>query len=319
VEDLRVAFRGQETRVLALAGVSLTVGRQEVVCVVGESGCGKTLTALSILGILPVPPAVVEDGRIWFEGKNLLDLAEEELQKIRGREISMIFQEPMSSLNPVFTVGHQIEEAIRIHEAVPQEEADRRVVHLLSDVGIPGPAQRMHDYPHQMSGGQRQRVMIAMALACNPKLLIADEPTTALDVTIQAQILRLFRELMDQRGMSLLYITHDMAVVAQLAHRVCVMYAGLMVEEAGARELFREPRHPYTRGLMASLPGRAKRGERLHTIAGSVPDPAHRPPGCPFHPRCPLVKDRCRETFPEMCDFGQGQQARCPVVHGDWQ
>jgi peptide/nickel transport system ATP-binding protein/oligopeptide transport system ATP-binding protein len=192
-------------------------------------------------------------------------------------------------------------------------------VELLSDVGIPDPEQRQHDYPHQFSGGQRQRVMIAMALACNPRLLIADEPTTALDVTIQAQILRLFRELQERRGMSLLYITHDLAVVAQLTHRVCVMYAGVVVEEAGVEEAFRSPRHPYTQGLMASLPARARRGERLHNIAGNVPDPARRPSGCPFHPRCPLVIPRCRMEFPEMYDFEPGQRARCPVVHGSWR
>jgi oligopeptide/dipeptide ABC transporter ATP-binding protein len=318
VQDLRVLFRGQETEVLALAGVSFEVGRREVVCLVGESGCGKTLTALSILGILPVPPAVVAGGRILFEGRDLLRLDEASLERVRGREISMIFQEPMTSLNPVFTVGHQIEEAVRVHEDLPPEEAEGRVTRLLADVGIPDPEQRRDDYPHQMSGGQRQRVMIAMALACNPKLLIADEPTTALDVTIQAQILRLFRDLMERRGMALLYITHDLAVVAQLAHRVCVMYAGVVVEEAGVTELFRGPRHPYTRGLLASLPGRTPKGERLHAIPGGVPDPARRPPGCPFHPRCPMVRDPCRFQFPAMCDFGSGQRARCPVAHGSW-
>jgi oligopeptide/dipeptide ABC transporter ATP-binding protein len=319
VGDLRVAFLGEGEPVLALAGVSFQVGRREVVCLVGESGCGKTLTALSIMGILPVPPARVEAGEILFQGRDLLALQEEEFQRVRGKEISMIFQEPMTSLNPVFTVGHQIEEAILIHEDVTRDEAERRVVQLLSDVGIPGPEERRHAYPHQLSGGQRQRVMIAMALACDPTLLIADEPTTALDVTIQAQILRLFRDLQERRGMSLLYITHDLGVVAQLAHRIYVMYAGLIVEEARARALFGAPMHPYTRGLMASLPSRARRGERLHTIAGNVPDPAHRPTGCPFHPRCPLVTPRCRIEFPEMCDFGQGQKARCPVVHGSWR
>jgi oligopeptide/dipeptide ABC transporter ATP-binding protein len=318
VRGLRVAFRGEGEQVLALAGVHFCVYPKEVLCLVGESGCGKTLTALGMLGILPSPPAQVEGGRILFQGTDLLRLDEAEMVKIRGKEISMIFQEPMTSLNPVFTVGHQIEEAILLHEGSSPAEARSRVVQLLSDVGIPDPEQRQHDYPHQFSGGQRQRVMIAMALACNPRLLIADEPTTALDVTIQAQILRLFRELQERRGMSLLYITHDLAVVAQLAHRVCVMYAGVVVEEAGVEEAFRSPEHPYTQGLMASLPARARRGQRLHNIEGSVPDPAHRPQGCPFHPRCPLVTSRCRVEFPEMCDFGKGQRARCPVAAGSW-
>jgi oligopeptide/dipeptide ABC transporter ATP-binding protein len=319
IVDLKVAFWTGETEVLALAGVNLHVDPGEVVCLVGESGCGKTLTALSVLGILPSPPAKVEGGRVLFLGKDLLTLSEKELQRIRGKEISMIFQEPMTSLNPVFTVGHQIEEAIRVHEAVTRAEARRRTVGLLRDVGIQGPEERRKDYPHQLSGGQRQRVMIAMALACNPRLVIADEPTTALDVTIQAQILRLFRELQQRHGMSLLYITHDLGVVAQLAHRIYVMYTGIIVEEARAAELFKSPRHPYTQGLLASLPSKARRGERLHSISGNVPDPAHRPPGCPFHPRCPRRISRCREEFPHMCSFGADHEARCPVVHGSWE
>ncbi len=319
IEGLKVSFRTGETHVLVLAGVSLRVERGEVVCLVGESGCGKTLTALTVLGILPSPPAYVEGGRVLFQGKDLLTLPEKELQRIRGKEISMIFQEPMTSLNPVFTVGHQIEETIRVHEAVSRAEARRRTIGLLRDVGIQAPEERRDDYPHQFSGGQRQRVMIAMALACNPRLVIADEPTTALDVTIQAQILRLFRELQGLYGMSLLYITHDLGVVAQLAHRIYVMYTGLIVEEADAKDLFGSPRHPYTQGLLASLPSKARRGERLHTISGNVPDPAHRPEGCPFHPRCPQVTWRCRQEFPQMCSFGKGHEARCPVTHGSWE
>jgi oligopeptide/dipeptide ABC transporter ATP-binding protein len=249
---------------------------------------------------------------------DILELSDKDLQQIRGKEISMIFQEPMTSLNPVFTVGHQIEEAIRIHEVVSHDEAERRVVKLLKDVGVADPEQRIHDYPHQLSGGQRQRVMIAMALSCNPLLVIADEPTTALDVTIQAQILRLFRQLLETRGMSLLYITHDLGVVAQLAHRIYVMYSGVIVEEAAAISLFRSPQHPYTQGLLASLPGRGQRGKRLEAIPGSVPDPANRPQGCPFHPRCPMATARCQRDFPEMCGFGDEHRARCPVVHGSW-
>jgi oligopeptide/dipeptide ABC transporter ATP-binding protein len=317
VRDLEVVFQGEETQVTALTGVDLRIHRGEVVCLVGESGCGKTLTALSILGILP-PTALVRRGSIRFRGEELLGLSEGELQRIRGKEIAMIFQEPMTSLNPVFTIGHQIEEALLVHEEVPPREARQRAIELLSRVGIPAAEERLRDYPHQLSGGQRQRVMIAMALACSPQLVIADEPTTALDVTVQAQILGLFRELQRSQGMSLLYITHDLRVVAHLAHRIYVMYAGMVVEEGPAREIFGSPHHPYTEGLMASLPSRARRGQRLKAIQGNVPDPAHRPPGCPFHPRCSRSIPRCREEVPSMCMFQDGRRARCPVVHGSW-
>lgn len=320
VRDLKVSFQGEdgEEPVMALAGVDLRLQHGEVVSLVGESGCGKTLTALSIMGLLPSPPARVEGGSIRFMGRELLGLGEQELQRIRGREISMIFQEPMTSLNPVFTVGHQIQEVLTVHEGISGPQAAQRVVELLQAVGMPDPEKRAHDYPHQLSGGQRQRVMIAMALACRPKLLIADEPTTALDVTIQAQILRLFKELLESGSMALLYITHDLAVVAQIAHRAVVMYCGMVLEEASVTEIFRTPAHPYTRGLMASLPARAKKGELLAAIPGSVPDPARRPAGCPFHPRCPLALKRCREELPGMYDFGGKHRARCPVVHGSW-
>jgi oligopeptide/dipeptide ABC transporter ATP-binding protein len=317
VVDLTVVFRGDGTRVLALDGVGFHVFPQETACVVGESGCGKTLSALSVLRLLP-PAARMESGRILFGGKDLLALPEGEMERVRGKEISMIFQEPMTSLNPVFTAGDQIEEAILAHEDVTPAEAEERVIELLRDVGIPAPEERRHDYPHQLSGGQRQRVMIAMALACRPRLVIADEPTTALDVTIQAQILRLFRELQEDRGLALLYITHDLRVVAHLANRVHVMYAGAMVEEGEVGEIFHSPHHPYTWGLMAALPAKSRKGEPLHTVPGSVPDLAHRPAGCPFHPRCPRVAPRCRTEYPPMCDFGAGHRARCPVVHGSW-
>ena len=320
IQDLRVSFRGEdeEPPIMALAGVHMQLNQGEVVSLVGESGCGKTLTALSIMGLLPSPPAKVEGGSIRFLGRELLRMREEELQRIRGKEISMIFQEPMSSLNPVFTVGHQIQEVMTVHEGLSRQEAAGRVVDLLAAVGIPDPQRRAQDYPHQLSGGQRQRVMIAMALACRPKLLIADEPTTALDVTIQAQILRLFGELLERRSMGLLYITHDLAVVAQIAHRAVVMYAGMVVEEGAVNEIFSEPAHPYTRGLMESLPARAKKGQPLRAIPGNVPDPANRPTGCPFHPRCPMALKRCAEELPQMCFFGDGHLARCPVVHGTW-
>jgi oligopeptide/dipeptide ABC transporter ATP-binding protein len=281
---------------------------------VGESGCGKTVSALSILGLLPRPSARIDGGGVLFKGQNLLELSEAELQKIRGREISMVFQEPMTSLNPVFTIGHQIEEVLRIHEGLEGHEAGDRIIRLLGDVGIPSPGERLHDYPHNLSGGQRQRVMIAMALACNPELIIADEPTTALDVTIQAQILHLFRELQDRRNMAILLITHNLSVVAGMAERVYVMYAGIVAEVGSALQIFHDPCHPYTMGLLACLPGRTRKGEELATIPGAVADPARKPPGCPFHPRCPYAEENCRREFPEMCDFGGDHLARCPPM-----
>jgi peptide/nickel transport system ATP-binding protein len=244
-----------------------------------------------------------------------MDLDEEEMQKVRGRQIAMIFQEPMTSLNPVFTVGDQIGEAILVHENVDKEELRRRCVQLLRDVGIPSPEERLKDYPHQLSGGQRQRVMIAMALACNPDLVIADEPTTALDVTIQAQILHLFRELKKKRDMSLLYITHDLGVVSTIADRIFVMYAGIIVEQGASGDIFREPKHPYTQSLLASLPSRAKRGKALYSIPGTVPNPAYKPAGCPFHPRCAHAIDPCRSIYPGLCDYGSGHLSRCPVLY----
>ena len=314
VHDLKVHFIGDETVARALNGVSYDVREGEAVCIVGESGCGKTVSVLTVLGLIPQPPGKVMGGRVIFRGQNILDLSEEELQKIRGKRIGMVFQEPMTSLNPVFTIGYQIEEAIVTHEEVSSEEGRDRSIQLLKDVGIPSPEERLRDYPHQLSGGQRQRVMIAMALACNPDLIIADEPTTALDVTVQAQILDLFKELQEKRHTSLLYITHDLGVVANVADRIYVMYAGISVEQGSAMDIFYHPSHPYTRGLLASLPSRTHRGTDLHTIPGSVPDPAHIPGGCPFHPRCPHAVDACRTEFPEMCDYGNGHLSRCPVT-----
>jgi oligopeptide/dipeptide ABC transporter ATP-binding protein len=250
-----------------------------------------------------------------FKGQNLLELGEEEMQKIRGNHIAMVFQEPMTSLNPVFTIGDQIQEAIMVHEKMGQSEMRERCLRLLEDVGIPSPRERLADYPHQLSGGQRQRVMIAMALACNPEVVIADEPTTALDVTIQAQILNLFGELQTRGGMSLLYITHDLGVVANIADRIYIMYAGIIAEQGSAPEIFHDPRHPYTQGLLASLPNRAKRGTRLHSIPGAVPDPAYKPGGCPFHPRCSFAVETCGSQFPEMCDYGEGHLSRCPILY----
>jgi len=314
VEDLRVYFRGDETLAKAVDGVSFKVRKGETVCIVGESGCGKTVTAMTILGLIPQPPGEIVSGRILFNGRDLLKLKEDELREIRGNHISMVFQEPMTSLNPVFTIGDQIKEAIAVHENLSDRELDERAIRLLTDVGIPSARERLRDYPHQLSGGQRQRVMIAMALACNPDLVIADEPTTALDVTIQKQILDLFAELQTRLEMSLLYISHDLNVVAGIADTIYVMYAGVVVEQGTRDQIFDNPRHPYTIGLLNSLPHRSKRGGKLYSIHGSVPDPTDKPQGCPFNPRCTYVRESCRLEFPGMCDYGDGHLARCPVL-----
>jgi oligopeptide/dipeptide ABC transporter ATP-binding protein len=314
VRDLKVYFQVDSKLARAVDGVSYDISEGETVCLVGESGCGKTVSALTIMGIIPRPPGKIMGGKVLFNGKSLLELDEEEMQEIRGNHIAMVFQEPMTSLNPVFTIGDQIKEAILVHERVKESEMDRRCIQVLKDVGIPSPEERMKDYPHQLSGGQRQRVMIAMALACNPDLVIADEPTTALDVTIQAQILDLFEELQQKREMSLLYITHDLGVVANIADYIYVMYAGIIVEQGNTTAIFRQAQHPYTQGLLASLPTRLKRGSTLHSIPGTVPDPAYKPSGCPFHPRCGFAVETCRSNFPRMCDYGEKHLSRCPVL-----
>ena len=315
VHDLKVYFHGPGQVAKAVDGVSYDVKRGECVCIVGESGCGKTVSALSILGLVPCPPGEIVQGRILFNGQDLLQLDEEQLRKIRGRRIGMVFQEPLTSLNPVFTIGDQIAEVIETHETLEQGAIRARCIKLLRDVGIGSPEDRLNDYPHQLSGGQRQRVMIAIALACNPDLMIADEPTTALDVTVQAQILNLLDELRKARQMSVLYITHDLGVVASIADRIFVMYAGTVVEHGQATLVLNDPCHPYTRGLIESLPEMSKRGKPLHSIPGTVPNPAFKPPGCPFHPRCALAKDSCKEEFPKLYDFGGGHMSRCPVLY----
>lgn len=314
VQDLKVYFPAGDRIARAVDGVSFEVRPQETVCLVGESGCGKTVSALSILGLNAAPPAQIAGGRIVFNGQNLLELNEEKMRRIRGNHIAMVFQEPLTSLNPVFTVGDQISEAVSIHATIDTEALHERCVQLLKDVGLPAPRQRLKDYPHQLSGGQRQRIMIAMALACAPDLIIADEPTTALDVTVQAQILKLFRSIQKERSMSVLYITHDLGVVANIADRVYVMYAGIIAEQGNTSQIFHNARHPYTQGLLASLPSRVKRGKRLYSIPGTVPNPARKPEGCPFHPRCPDAVSVCREELPQMCDYGAGHLARCPVL-----
>jgi len=312
VQDLKVYFHGEDEIARA------EVRERETVCLVGESGCGKTVSALAIMGLIPCPPAEVSGGRILFGGNNLLGLDEAELERIRGRRIGMVFQEPLTSLNPVLTIGEQIAEPLRVHTSMPASEIFQFSTQLLQDVGIDRPQERLRDYPHQLSGGQRQRVMIAMALACAPELIIADEPTTALDVTVQAQILRLLSALQRSRALSVLYITHDLGVVSQIADRVYVMYAGIIVEHGTVAHTFKDPRHPYTRALLAALPSRKKRGRRLYSIPGSVPHPAHKPPGCPFHPRCSISVAACREQHPGLCEFAHGHSARCPVAAGLW-
>ncbi len=316
VENLKVFFPSRKGRLArAVDGVTFDVRSGETVCIVGESGCGKTVTALSILGLVHAPPAMIPEGKIIFRGQDLLGLDEEDMRSVRGRHITMVFQEPLSSLNPVFTIGYQIKEAIKIHNNPDKEELDKRCVDLLRAVGIPSPEQKMSDYPHQLSGGQRQRVMIAMALSCDPAIIIADEPTTALDVTIQAQILNLFSTIQKQRGMSILYISHDLGVVANVADRVYVMYAGTVMEQGSVTDIFNAPVHPYTKGLLASLPHRSQRGKRLYSIPGMVPDPSDKPKGCPFHPRCPDSMERCAVYFPDkMYSCGNGHLVRCHLA-----
>lgn len=313
-EDLKVYFYGRDKISKAVDGVTYHIHAGETACLVGESGCGKTVSALSALGLIPSPPGKVVGGRIIFKGRDLLALDDAAMQKIRGNQISMIFQEPLTSLNPVFTIGDQIGEAISTHEIIGQDALDERCIQLLRDMGMPSPEQQLKDYPHQLSGGQRQRVMIAMALACNPDLIIADEPTTALDVTVQAQILNLLKSIQEKASMSILYITHDLGVVSGIADRVYVMYAGLIVEEGDTRQVFGNALHPYTQGLLASLPNRKKRGRRLHNIPGTVPNPAYKPEGCPFHPRCSHMVEECKTVLPEMIPLGKGHFSRCPVL-----
>jgi peptide/nickel transport system ATP-binding protein/oligopeptide transport system ATP-binding protein len=313
-QDLKVYFYGRDKISRAVDGVSYNIHAGETVCLVGESGCGKTVSALSALGLVPSPPGKIVGGRILFKDRDILKFDDAAMQKLRGNQISMVFQEPLTSLNPVFTIGDQIGEAIRTHEKIEQEALNKRCVQLLKEMGIPSPEERLKDYPHQLSGGQRQRVMIAMALACNPDLMIADEPTTALDVTVQAQILNLLRSVQERASMSILYITHDLGVVSGIADRVYVMYAGLIVEEGTTRQVFGDAAHPYTQGLLASLPNREKRGRRLHNIPGTVPNPAYKPEGCPFHPRCTHAVKSCKTELPRIMDLGKGHWSRCPVL-----
>ncbi len=311
VENLQTHFFTDDGVVRAVDGVSFEIHPRETLAVVGESGSGKSVTSLSILRLVPEPPGRIVGGSIRFKGRDLLQLPIAEMRAIRGKEISMIFQEPMTSLNPVFTCGDQIAEALVLHERLDRRQARERAVEMLHLVGISSPRQRVDEYPHQMSGGMRQRVMIAMALACKPSLLIADEPTTALDVTIQAQILELLKRLQAEFGMAVLLITHDLGVVAETADRVAVMYAGQMVEYADVQATFKRIRHPYTSGLLASLPRLGVREDALRVIPGNVPNPAHFPAACRFHPRCPCVIDRCRTQDPPVERMDGGHLSRC--------
>ncbi len=312
VRNLKTYFRTDQGVAKAVDDVSFDIPAGKTLAVVGESGCGKSVTALSILRLVPSPPGRIEGGAIHFEGRDLLGLTEREMRGIRGNDISMIFQEPMTSMNPVFRVGHQIAAAIRLHRGLDKHAARNEAIALLEKAGIPSPERRIDDYPHQMSGGMLQRVMIALALACGPKLLIADEPTTALDVTIQAQILDLLAALQRGAGMAILLITHDLGVVAEVADEVVVMYAGKVVEQAPVREIFAAPKHPYTQGLFASLPSAHTAAHaRLHTIEGNVPAATHFPAGCRFHPRCQHVMDRCKTRGPAMAALGKDHAAAC--------
>jgi len=310
VQDLATHFRLGNSVLKAVDGIGFTLDAGQTLAIVGESGCGKSMTAYSLMGLVP-PPGKIVSGSILFEGIDLLQLTEGGMRGVRGNRISMIFQEPMTSLNPVLTIGAQIMEVLQLHRKVPRIEARRETLRLLNQVGIPAPEERYGNYPHQLSGGMRQRVMIAMALACQPRLLIADEPTTALDVTIQAQILELVDRLQRETGMGLILITHDLGIVAERAHHTAIMYAGKIVESAPTVELFGAPLHPYTQGLLASLPQNARPGEPLPTIQGNVPNLAEEQPGCGYCPRCPVKSWECQQKTPPLKEVASGHMVRC--------
>jgi peptide/nickel transport system ATP-binding protein len=319
IRGLKTQFATDNGMVRAVDGVDITIGRGETVGVVGESGCGKTVTAMSVLKLIAMPPGKIVEGQILWQGRDLIPLENDELDEIRTKEIAMVFQEPMTSLNPVYTVGDQIGEALRRHEGLSRRAALEKTIEMLRLVQIPNPQKRVIDYPHQFSGGMRQRVMIAMALSCGPKLLIADEPTTALDVTIQAQILELLADMKSRFGMAVMLITHAMGVVAETAQRVVVMYAGRVIEEAPVDELFANPRHPYTQGLIRSIPHidrAATSKKRLEAIPGVVPSLITPPPGCRFAPRCRYAMPACRLAVPPLLDIGGGHKVACILEPG---
>ncbi|RNA65197.1 ABC transporter ATP-binding protein [Prosthecochloris sp. ZM_2] len=316
VKNLKTWYSTDAGVARAVDGVSFSLPANRTLGIVGESGCGKSVTALSIMRLVPVPPGYFAGGEILWKGRDLLKLDESSMRKLRGREIAMIFQEPMTSLNPVYTCGDQIMEQLMLHEGMNRKEARHRAAELLGMVGIANPAERVDAYPHELSGGMRQRVMIAMALSCNPSLLIADEPTTALDVTVQAQILDLIGELQARTGMSVILITHDFGVVAGLCEDVLVMYASKVVESGSVRQIFSNPLHPYTRGLLKSIPRIGKRDERLHVIEGNVPSVTNLPDGCRFANRCSLADERCRAREPELKSYESSHQAACWKADG---
>ncbi|MCX7694271.1 MAG: ABC transporter ATP-binding protein [Caloramator sp.] len=311
IKNLKTYFYTEDGVIKAVDDVSLSIREGETLGVVGESGCGKSITAMSILKLIPNPPGKIVEGEIIFDGKDLTKATDEEIRKIRGNKISVIFQEPMTSLNPVFTIGDQIIEAIVLHQNMNKEKAREKAIDMLKLVGIPRADEVVDAYPHELSGGMRQRAMIAMAMACNPKLLIADEPTTALDVTIQAQILDLMRDLKNKTNTSIMLITHDLGVVAEMADHVVVMYAGKVVEEANVYEIFKNPMHPYTLGLLESKPILNQDKERLNSIPGQVPNPLNMPEGCYFHPRCSKAMDICKKEQPGLCTVKDGHRVAC--------
>ncbi len=311
VRDLKTQFFTQDGVVHAVNGITYSLKEGECLGIVGESGCGKSVGVLSVMRLIPDPPGKIVNGEVIFRGRNLLKLSEEEMRYVRGAEIAMVFQEPMTSLNPVLTIGFQIMETLKLHQGMNNKDARERAAELLAMVGIPQAADRLDDYPHQFSGGMRQRVMIAMALSCNPALLIADEPTTALDVTIQAQIVDLVKRLRDKLGMAVIWITHDLGVIARLAERVIVMYAGYIVEKAGVKELYGAPRHPYTLGLLGSLPRLDDYGRKLYSVRGQPPDLVFLPKGCPFASRCDYSTERCEEEMPPLEAVGVDHKVAC--------
>ncbi len=314
VEGLETQFRTQDGMVHAVNGVSFQLKEGETLGIVGESGCGKSVTMMSMLRLIPSPPGKVVAGKAYYQGKDLLKLSDEEIRDIRGAQISVIFQDPMTSFNPVLTIGRQVAEPMEIHMGITTKQAYERAAEMLSMVGIPNAKDRLNDYPHQFSGGMRQRAMIAMALVCNPQILIADEPTTALDVTIQAQIVELVKRLRDELGMSMIWITHDLGIIAGLAHRVAVMYAGYKIEEAPVKELYTNPEHPYTIGLLSSLPRMDESGHRrLASIEGLPPVLFEKPNYCPFAPRCRFVRERCWQENPPLLEVGPDHYAACWV------
>ncbi|MDE0582503.1 ABC transporter ATP-binding protein [Planococcus sp. A6] len=318
VKDLKTYFYTKRGVSKAVDGIDFSLKKGETLGIVGESGCGKSITSLSILRLIPTPPGKIEGGEVLFKGRDLVSLPDSEMRKIRGNEISMIFQEPMTSLNPVIPVGEQIAEAIRLHQKMNKKEARAKAVDMLKLVGIPSPEKRAKQEPFQLSGGMRQRVMIAMALSCNPEVLIADEPTTALDVTIQAQILELIKDLQVKLGMGVVLITHDLGVVAETCNKVAVMYAGNIVEHAPTQNLFDDPKHPYTRGLLDSLPKIDEDKDELYTIEGSVPSSYNMPAGCRFSSRCPFAESICEQKKPELLEQQDGSKVRCWMYSDEW-